>query len=59
MIEEYLFGIYGLKNQKESINGAINFLNLNFYRKENGEGYQANTIQNFVDNNLINENMFF
>ncbi len=59
MIEKCLYEMYGLENQKESINGAINFLNLNFYKKENGEGYQANTIQNIVDDNLINENMFF
>ena len=26
-----------------------------FYKKENGEGYQANTIQSIVDDNLINE----
>lgn len=59
MIEKCLYEMYGLENQKESINGAINFLNLNFYKKENGEGYQANTIQSIVDDNLINENMFF
>ena len=59
MIEKCLCEMYGLENQKQSINGAINFLNLNFYKKENGEGYQANTIQSIVDDNLINENMFF
>ena len=55
-IEKCLNESYGLVNQKDSIEGAINFLSLDFYRKENGEGYQANTIQKIVENP---ENLFF
>ena len=59
MIEKCLFDIYGLKNQKESIKGAINFLSLDFYRKEKGDGYQANTVQNFIGENISYSNIFF
>ena len=59
MIEKCLSDIYGLENQKESINGAINFLSLNFYRKEKGEGYQANTVKGFVGEDISYENIFF
>ena len=59
MIEKCLNEIYGLENQKDSINGAINFLSLNFYRKENGDGYQANTVQGFVGDAIPYENIFF
>lgn len=55
-IEKCLKDRYGLENQKDAINGAVNFLSLDFYRKEKGEGYQANTIQKIVDNP---ENLFF
>ena len=55
-IEEYLRRNYGLENQFESIRSAINYLSLNFYRKENGDGYQANTIEKIVENP---ENLFF
>ncbi|SDA65018.1 DEAD/DEAH box helicase [Methanobrevibacter millerae] len=59
MIEKCLNEIYGLDNQNDSINGAINFLSLNFYRKENGDGYQANTVQGFVGDAIPYENIFF
>ena len=59
MIEKYLSDIYGLENQKDSINGAINFLRLDFYRKEKGEGYQANTVKGFVGDAIPYENIFF
>lgn len=59
MIEKCLYEIYGLENQKDSINGAINFLSLDFYRKENGEGYQANTVKGFVGDAISYENIFF
>ncbi len=59
MIEKCLFDLYGLKNQKDSIKGAINFLSLDFYRKEKGEGYQANTIQNFIGEDIDYNNIFF
>ncbi|MBO6111188.1 MAG: DUF3427 domain-containing protein, partial [Methanobrevibacter sp.] len=59
MIEKCLSEIYGLENQKDSINGAINFLSLNFYRKEKGEGYQANTVKGFVGDAIPYENIFF
>ena len=55
-IEQCLRDNFGLENQFESIKGAINFLSLNFYLKEKGEGYQANTITNIVDEP---ENLFF
>ena len=55
-IEKCLKDSYGLVNQKDAIRGAINFLSLDFYRKENGDGYQANTIQKIVENP---ENLFF
>ena len=55
-IEECLKDNFNLDNQLESIRGAINFLSLNFYRKEKGEGYQANTIEKLVENP---ENLFF
>ena len=55
-IERCLKDNFGLKNQFDSIRGAINFLSLNFYLKENGEGYQANTIEKLVENP---ENLFF
>ena len=55
-IEECLKDNFGLSNQFESVRGAINFLSLNFYRKENGDGYQANTIEKIVDSP---ENLFF
>ena len=55
-IEDCLKRNYGLDNQFESIRSAINYLSLNFYRKENGDGYQANTIEKLVENP---ENMFF
>ena len=47
---------FNLHNQFDSIKGAINFLSLNFYLKEKGEGYQANTIEKLIDNP---ENLFF
>ena len=55
-IEKCLEDNFGLTDQFDSIKGAINFLSLNFYRKENGEGYQANTIERLVDSP---ENLFF
>lgn len=55
-VEKCLKDSYGLVNQKDAIRGAINFLSLDFYRKENGDGYQANTIQKIVENP---ENLFF
>ena len=55
-IEKCLSDNYGLHDQFESIKSAINFLSLNFYRKEKGDGYQANTIEKLVDNP---ENLFF
>ena len=59
MIEKCLFEIYGLTDQKDSIEGAINFLSLDFYRKENGDGYQANTVQGFLGKDISYENIFF
>ena len=55
-IEKCLKDNYGLDSQFEAIKGAINYLSLNFYRKENGDGYQANTIQKLVEKP---ENLFF
>ncbi|MBQ9025592.1 MAG: DEAD/DEAH box helicase [Methanobrevibacter sp.] len=59
MIEKCLFDIYGLENQKASIDAAVNYLSLNFYRKENGDGYQANTIQSILGDAIPYENIFF
>lgn len=59
MIERCLRQTYGLENQTESVKGAINFLSLDFYRKEKGEGYQANTVQGFVGDAIGYENIFF
>ena len=55
-VEKCLEDNFDLTNQFDSIRGAINFLSLNFYKKEKGEGYQANTIDKLVDNP---ENLFF
>ena len=55
-IEKCLKENFGLENQFDSIKGAINFLSLNFYLKEKGEGYQANTIEKIVEKP---ENLFF
>ncbi|MBP3791226.1 MAG: DEAD/DEAH box helicase [Methanobrevibacter sp.] len=55
-IEKCLKDNFGLENQFDSVRGAINFLSLNFYLKEKGEGYQANTITNVVGNPV---NLFF
>ena len=55
-IEQCLLDNFGLKDQFDAIKGAINYLSLNFYLKENGEGYQANTIQRLVEDP---ENLFF
>ncbi|MBQ7928114.1 MAG: DEAD/DEAH box helicase [Methanobrevibacter sp.] len=55
-VEKCLKVNFDLKNQFESIRGAINFLSLNFYLKERSEGYQANTIERLVDEP---ENLFF
>ena len=55
-IERCLKDNFDLENQFDSIKGAINFLSLNFYLKENGEGYQANTVERIVENP---ENLFF
>ena len=59
MIEECLDKNYGLKNQEKSIKGAINYLSLDFYRKENGDGYQANTVQGLIGDAIEYENIFF
>ncbi len=59
MVEKCLEDIYGLKNQEKSIKGAINYLSLDFYKKENGEGYQANTLQSIMGDDLDYENIFF
>lgn len=55
-VEKCLKDNFNLKDQSDSIKGAINFLSLNFYLKENGEGYQANTIERIIDEP---ENLFF
>lgn len=55
-IERCLKENFNLDNQFDSIRGAINFLSLNFYLKEKGEGYQANTIEKIIENP---ENLFF
>ena len=47
-IENILREEYGLINQFESIKGAINFLSLEFYKKEKVEDYQANTVKSCV-----------
>ncbi|WP_407376491.1 DEAD/DEAH box helicase [Methanobrevibacter sp.] len=59
MIGDCLMKVYGLTNQDESIYGAMNFLSLNFYRKEKGEGYQANTVKGFVGEAIDYEDIFF
>ena len=59
MIKECLDKNYGLKNQEKSIKGAINYLSLDFYRKENGDGYQANTVQGLIGDAIEYENIFF
>ena len=55
-IEKCLKDNFNLTNQTDSIKGAINYLSLDFYRKEKGDGYQANTIEKLVKNP---ENLFF
>ena len=55
-VEECLQNTFALTNQSASIKSAVNFLSLNFYLKENGEGYQANTVTNIVDKP---QNLFF
>ena len=55
-IEQCLNDNFDLNDQFDSIRAAINFLSLKFYRKENGEGYQANTIEKIVENP---QNLFF
>ena len=55
-VEECLRDNFGLDNQFKSVKAAINFLSLNFYRKERGDGYQANTIERIVGNP---KNLFF
>ena len=55
-IEDCLRNNFDLDNQTESVKAAINYLSLDFYRKEKGEGYQANTIEKIVRNP---ENLFF
>ncbi|WP_458402837.1 DEAD/DEAH box helicase [Methanobrevibacter sp.] len=59
MIENCLKSSYGLENQAKSIYGAINFLSLNFYQKEKGDGYQANTVKGFVGDAIDYEDIFF
>ena len=58
-IEKYLKDKYGLENQFESIKSAINVLNMNFYRKETSDDYQANTIQFVTDEDIDIESLFF
>ena len=55
-IEECLLNNYGLTDQTDSVKAAVNYLSLDFYRKEKGEGYQANTIEKLVQNP---KNLFF
>ena len=55
-IERCLEENFDLTGQFDSIKGAINFLSLNFYLKEKGEGYQANTIEKIV---ASPQNLFF
>ncbi|WP_296882983.1 DUF3427 domain-containing protein [uncultured Methanobrevibacter sp.] len=55
-IERCLDENFDLTDQFDSIKGAINFLSLNFYLKEKGEGYQANTIEKIV---VSPHNLFF
>ena len=55
-IERCLRQNFDLTDQFDSIKGAINFLSLNFYLKEKGEGYQANTIEKIV---ASPQNLFF
>ncbi len=60
-VENYLNEYYGLENQFESIKNAINYLSMNFYRKETSDDYQANTVTSFVSKEEIidYENIFF
>ena len=55
-IEDCLRNNFNLDNQSESVKAAINYLSLDFYRKEKSEGYQANTIEKIVKNP---KNLFF
>ncbi|MCQ2971337.1 MAG: DEAD/DEAH box helicase [archaeon] len=52
-IEKYLNEKYGLSNQFKSIRNAINYLSMNFYRKETSDDYQANTVTSFVSKEKI------
>lgn len=60
-VEKCLEERYGLKNQFKSIKNAINYLSMNFYRKETSDDYQANTVTSFVSKDEIidYENIFF
>ena len=59
-VEKYLKEKYGLENQFDSIKNAINYLSMNFYRKETSDDYQANTVTSFVSKQEIDyENLFF
>lgn len=60
-VEKYLKEEYGLSNQFNSIKHAINYLSMNFYRKETSDDYQANTVTSFVskDKTMDYENIFF
>ena len=60
-IEKILNEKYGLENQFKSIKGALNFLSMNFYRKETSNDYQANTITSFIGklDDFDYENIFF
>lgn len=60
-VERYLKEEYGLSNQFKSIKNAINYLSMNFYRKETSDEYQANTVKSFVSKDEIidYENIFF
>lgn len=60
-ISEILEEKYGLSNQFESIRGAINFLSMNFYRKETSSDYQANTVTSCIGkfDDFDYENLFF
>ncbi|MDO5823616.1 DEAD/DEAH box helicase [Methanobrevibacter sp.] len=60
-IERILNEKYGLENQFKSIKSAINYLSMNFYRKETSDDYQANTVSSFISKEEIIdfENIFF